>query len=153
MFMDINSLPIDAPNPEDFAGFLIWQLSNKWEKYVNQNLKEFNINQGESFHLVSILQLAKKLSEVTQVDIANSTGGSIMNTSKILRSLEKKQWIVRQTASDSRAKKVAVTEAGIAISVEIAAVLAAADESFYGVNRTPELIDALQQINQRHKHL
>lgn len=145
--MDINSLPLDAPNPEDFAGFLIWQLSNKWEKYVNQKLKEFNINQGESFHLVSILQLSQELSEVTQVDIANATGGSIMNTSKILKSLEKKQWITRQTASDSRAKKVAVTEAGIAISIDIAEVLAAADEAFYSTERTPEFIATLQHIN------
>ena len=148
--MDIDSLPIDAPNPEDFAGFLIWQLSNKWEKYVNQKLKEFNINQGESFSLISILQLSKKLDEVTQVDIANATGGSIMNTSKILKSLEKKQWIIRQTASDSRAKKVTVTEAGIAISVVIAPLLGMADKTFYGTNRTPEFIATLQQINHVH---
>ncbi|MEO0397712.1 MAG: MarR family winged helix-turn-helix transcriptional regulator [Cyanobacteria bacterium P01_A01_bin.137] len=150
--MNLHQLPADAPDPEDFAGFLIWQLSNKWEKYVNQKLKEFNINQGESFHLISILQLSKKLSEVTQVDIANATGGSIMNTSKILKSLENKQWIMRQTASDSRAKKVSVTAAGIAISVEIAAVLAAADETFYSANRTPEFIATLQQINHSHKN-
>ena len=149
--MDINSLLTDAPNPEDFAGFLIWQLSNKWEKYVNQKLKGFNINQGEAFHLISILQLSKELSEVTQVDIANATGGSIMNTSKILKSLEKKQWITRQTASDSRAKKVAVTEAGLAISVNIAAVLGKADEAFYKSSRTPEFIATLQQIDQYHK--
>ncbi|MEM6435573.1 MAG: MarR family transcriptional regulator [Cyanobacteria bacterium P01_D01_bin.115] len=149
--MNINSIPANAPSPEDFAGFLIWQLSNKWEKYVNQKLKEFNINQGESFHLISILQLSRKLSEVTQVDIANATGGSIMNTSKILKGLEKKQWIARQTASDSRAKKVSVTEAGMAISVEIASVLAAADAAFYSTHRTPELIATLQQINNIHK--
>ncbi|MEM7772957.1 MAG: hypothetical protein AAF327_20920, partial [Cyanobacteria bacterium P01_A01_bin.37] len=64
---------------------------------------------------------------------------------------EKKQWITRQTASDSRAKKVAVTEAGIAISIDIAEVLAAADEAFYSTGRTPEFIATLQHINQRHK--
>ncbi|MBD3887173.1 winged helix-turn-helix transcriptional regulator [Phormidium tenue FACHB-886] len=150
--MTIDSLAVSLPNPEDFAGFLIWQLSNKWEKYVNQKLKEFNINQGECFHLVAILQLSKKLSEVTQVDIAHATGGSIMNTSKILKSLEKKQWITRQTASDSRAKKVTVTEAGIAISINVAKVLAEANQDFYSTNHTPEFIATLQKINQIHSH-
>ncbi|MBD2255950.1 MarR family transcriptional regulator [Pseudanabaena sp. FACHB-2040] len=150
--MNLESLPIDAPNPEDFAGFLIWQLSNKWEKYVNQKLKEFDINQGECFHLISILQLSKKLSEVTQVDIAHATGGSIMNTSKILKSLEKKQWITRRTASDSRAKKVTVTEAGIAVSIDVAKVLGTANQDFYSTNHTQEFIAILQKINQIHSH-
>lgn len=148
--MDIDSLPIDTPNPENFAGFLIWQLSNKWEKYVNQKLKKFNINQGECFHLISILQLCKKLDEVTQVDIAQVTGGSIMNTSKILKSLEKKQWITRQTASDSRAKKVTITEAGIAISIDVAKVLGEANQSFYSMNHSQDFIATLQKINQNH---
>lgn len=148
--MNIDSFPTDVPSPDDFAGFLIWQLSNKWEKYVNQELKKFDINQGECFHLISILQLSKKLDEVTQVDIAQVTGGSIMNTSKILKSLEKKQWITRQTASDSRAKKVTITEAGIAISIDVAKVLEEANQRFYSKNHTQEFIATLQQINQNH---
>jgi DNA-binding MarR family transcriptional regulator len=150
--MNLEQLLADAPNPEDFAGFLIWQLSNKWEKYVNQKLKEFDTNQGECFHLIAILQLSLKLSEVTQVDIAQGTGGSMMNTSKILKSLEQKQWITRQTASDSRAKKVAVTEAGLAISVTLAEVLGKANEDFYRTQHTPEFIATLQQINQNNSH-
>jgi DNA-binding MarR family transcriptional regulator len=145
--LNINQLPVGAPNPEDFAGFLIWQLSNKWEKYVNQQLKEFNASQGECFHLISILQLSMRLDEVTQVDIARVTGGSMMNTSKILKSLEKKQWITRQTASDPRAKKVEITEAGLAISKATARVLGKANELFFGVNHTKELIATLQEIN------
>ena len=149
--MDIKDLVEKAPDPEGFAGFLIWQLSNKWEKYVNQQLKAFNINQGEAFHLIAILQLSQKLDEVTQVDIAGAAGGSIMNTSKIIRSLEKKQWVIRQTASDARAKQVSVTQAGIDISIEIAAVLAAADKTFYGADRPPAFVSTLQAINQHHK--
>lgn len=145
--MDINQRFINAPNPEDFAGFLIWQLSNKWEKYVNQQLKEFNTNQGECFHLISIMQLSARLSEVTQVDVARVTGGSIMNTSKILKSLEKKQWITRHVASDPRAKKVEITEAGIAIAQDTATVLGKANEVFFGVNHTEKLISMLQGIN------
>lgn len=150
--MNLDSLPTNAPNPEDFAGFLIWQLSNKWEKYVNQKLKEFNISQGECFHLISIMQLSKRLNEVTQVDIAHVTGGSIMNTSKILKSLEKKKWITRQTASDSRAKKVSITETGIAISVDVAKVLGKANQDFYSTYHTQEFITTLQKINQNHQH-
>lgn len=148
--MDIDQLAIDAPEPEDFAGFLIWQLSNKWEKYVNQQLKEFDTNQGECFHLISIWQLSKRLSEVTQVDIARTTGGSIMNTSKILKSLEKKQWITRQPASDPRAKKVEITKAGIAILFDTSTVLGKANETFFDVHHTEELIATLQAINHDH---
>jgi DNA-binding MarR family transcriptional regulator len=141
----------DAPNPEEFAGFLIWQLSNKWEKYVNQKLKEFNTNQGECFHLISVLQLSKERDEVTQVDIAQVTGGSIMNTSKILKNLEQKQWITRQTASDPRAKKITVTEAGFKILIATATVLAKANADFYSIHHTADLIATLQQINHEHK--
>lgn len=148
--VDIDQLFVNAPNPEDFAGFLIWQLSNKWEKYVNQQLKKFNTSQGECFHLISILQLSARLSEVTQVDVARVTGGSMMNTSKILKSLEKKQWITRQTASDPRAKKVEITEAGIVIAKDTAMVLGKANEVFFGVNHTGKLIATLQEINRNH---
>lgn len=148
--MAVKDLVRAAPDPEDYAGFLVWQLSNKWERYVNQRLKPHNINQGESFHLISIMRLSQQLSEVTQVDIAKATGGSIMNTSKILKSLEKKQWIDRKRASDPRAKKVNVTKAGIDISIEVAAILAAANEAFYGGNRPPEFIATLQDINRNH---
>lgn len=148
--MNIDQLPEDAPNPEDFAGFLIWQLSNKWERYVNQKLKAFDTHQGEVFHLISILQLSKKLDEVTQVDIARVTGGSIMNTSKILKSLESKDWITRQTASDSRAKKITVTEAGFTVLLGTAEVLGKADETFYSKGRTPDFIATLVQINRNH---
>lgn len=148
--MDIRQLFVGAPNPEDFAGFLIWQLSNKWEKYVNQKLKEFNTNQGECFHLISILQLSARLSEVTQVDVARVTGGSMMNTSKILKSLEKKQWITRQVASDPRAKKVEITESGIVIAKDTAMVLGKANEFFFGVSHTEALIATLQEINRNH---
>lgn len=150
--MDIKDLPKNTPGPEGYAGFLIWQLSNKWEKYINQTLSPFNITQSESFHLIAILRLAQTHSEVTQVDVANATGGSIMNTSKILRKLEKKQWVTRQTsASDSRAKQVTVTEAGIAVSIEIAAVLAKADKAFYGADCPADFIPMLQSLNEKHK--
>jgi DNA-binding MarR family transcriptional regulator len=149
--MKANPLPEDALNPENYAGFLIWQLSNKWEKYVNQKLKEFNTNQGECFHLIALLQLSTRLSEVTQVDISEVTGGSIMNTSKILRSLEQKQWITRQTASDSRAKSVAVTEAGLQVAIATTEGLAAANQDFYDQHHTPAFIATLQKLNQKHK--
>ena len=149
--MNPSRIPKDAPNPENFAGFLVWQLACKWERYVNHQLKAFNTNQGECFHLISLWQLSTQLSEVTQVDIARQTGVSIMNTSKILKSLEEKQWITRQTASDSRAKKVVITEEGISIMLTVAPILAKANEDFYGVNHSAAFIVALQEINQTHK--
>ena len=159
--MILNLIPPDAPNPNDYAGFLIWQVANKWEKYVNIQLKEYDTTQSECFCMISILQLLqaknqtdglktapKILPEITQVDIAKQSGNSIMNTSKILKNLEKKDLIERRTALDSRAKSVKLTKKGIQISMNVVSVLHQANSDFYGIHGNKNLIQSLQNINQ-----
>ena len=159
--MTLNLIPPDSPNPNNYAGFLVWQIANKWEKYVNIQLKKHNATQSECFCMISILQLLQDKNqvkglkitremtpEVTQVDIARQSGNSIMNTSKILKNLEKKDLIERTTALDSRAKSIKLTKKGMQISMNVASVLHQANSDFYGIHGNKNLIQSLQNINQ-----
>ncbi|GAB4143500.1 MAG: MarR family transcriptional regulator [Patescibacteria group bacterium] len=148
--MPEHKLPSTAPNPNNYAGFLVWQIANKWEKYVNSTLKKHGTTQGEYFHLISILILSGQIPEVTQVEIAKSAGGSIMNTSKTLKNLEEKGWIERRAASDPRAKQVSVSKTGMQKAIELAAVLEQANSTFYGEHHTSKLIQLLAAINTRY---
>jgi DNA-binding MarR family transcriptional regulator len=143
----MKDIPADAPDPNAFAGYLVWQLAGKWERHVNQQLKGWNTNQGEAFHLITLIIRLQSEPEVTQVELARCTGGSIMNTSKIVRSLERKRWVTRAPAKDPRAKRLAVTAAGMKITLELTHVLNAANQSFFGRQHTSPFISALQKIS------
>lgn len=100
------------PNPSHYEGFTTWQTANKWEKYVNSYLKQFNVNQAEAFHLISLAWLLNNKEEVTQTDLAQYVGTTQMNTSKILKKLEMRGLITRLTGTDSRSKALLITDTG-----------------------------------------
>jgi hypothetical protein len=80
----------DEVNPMNYPGFLFWQKANVWEKYVNNQLKQFNVTQSEVLQLISLVVLLDKKVEVLQVDLVEFTGVGAMTVSKIFKILEKK---------------------------------------------------------------
>ena len=120
-----------CPPPESKAGFLLWQVANKFEKRVNEELKEFGFNQSEYFHLISLVRLAQKGQEVTQADIAKFADTIPMNTSKIMTKFEKKGLIKRVTGTDSRSKSIQITQNGLSVAVQIASKIGQLDSAFF----------------------
>lgn len=140
------SIPKDLPDPREFTGFLFWQKANNWEKYVNSQLEAYNISQSEIFQLISISILLNQQEEVTQVDIANFTGVPAMNVSKVLKKLEKKEFITRQTGTDSRSKSLKITEKGLDVLIKSAKTLFKSNQNFFPAQNSEEFFNYLQKL-------
>lgn len=144
-------LPTDrVPNPYDVAGFQLWQSANEWERFVNTALEPFGVNQSEVFQLISLVVAARQqegVGEVTQVLLAQLTGTHVMTVSKILRSLEKKQLIVRTVGRDARAKALRITKAGEQLLIETTGALMEANNNFFPAAGRAELVAYLQTRN------
>lgn len=137
---------IQYPVPTDFAGFLLWQAANKWEKYINLQLRETGLNQADMLHLISIFHLLQISSQVSQVQLADYTGVTTMSVSKILTKLTKYDLITRKTGSDSRSKSISLTENGLKILQECANRMRDADKKFFAPKAKPQFIDYLNNL-------
>jgi DNA-binding MarR family transcriptional regulator len=126
-----NLLPKNIPDPRDFIGFLLWQKSNNWEKYINQQIKSFDITQSEIFLLISLAILTSNDKEVTQIDLVKFTSVSPMSVSKALKILERKELISRNVGTDSRSKSLELTEEGVSILIKSSHLLIQSQNTFF----------------------
>ena len=125
---DVKTFELD---PTNYAGFLVWQTSNNWERFVNNQLLVNSINQSELFHMIGLLWLTKENKTLTQASLSRFVGTTSMNTSKILKKLETLGYVTREVGTDVRANSILLTVKGKKIVLESAKNLGAAEEQFY----------------------
>jgi hypothetical protein len=71
-------------------GFLLWQVTNIWQRGIRKILDPYNITHTQFVLLASIHWLTIHKMEVTQRVVSNHTKVDPMTTSTVLRTLEKK---------------------------------------------------------------
>ncbi len=99
--------------PEESSGFLLWQVTNLWQREIRKALEKYELTHSQFVLLASMLWLSQQKISVTQVLLSNHTKIDPMTTSTVLRTLQKKGLVQRQEhASDTRAKTVELTAAG-----------------------------------------
>jgi DNA-binding MarR family transcriptional regulator len=119
-------------NPEENAGFLLWQVSMLWQLRMKHGLDKLNITLTQFVLLAALHWITRNGETVTQGELAAHAKTDKMMTSKILRTLEEKNWVVREGhVLDSRAKTLQLTKAGLAILVKANAVVEPIDEQFF----------------------
>ncbi|MGB9978558.1 MarR family winged helix-turn-helix transcriptional regulator [Methanobacterium sp.] len=100
--------------PEESVGFLLWQITNLWQRKMNAALKDLNLTHVQFALLAGIAWLERFEKPITQVRLAKYSGTNIMMTSKVIRTLEKKGFILREECeADTRAKCISLTKNGI----------------------------------------
>ncbi len=119
-------------NPEQQLGFLIWQLSNLWQRHIRSALGPFNLTYIEFLLLNSTRHFKGLGKSPTQAQLSNYTGLHKMIVSKTLRFLESQGLVARKSkAMDKRAIELSITDAGERILVEAAPSLEALENSFF----------------------
>ncbi len=99
-----NTFSIESP--DDSSGFLLWQVTNLWQREIKKALEKFGLTHSQFVLLASIYWLTLHKQEVTQIVLSS-------HTSTVLRTLQAKKLLQRQEhATDTRAKTVALTEEG-----------------------------------------
>lgn len=141
---------------EDSPGFLLWQVTNLWQRQIKKALEKYDLTHSQFVLLASIHWLTLQKQDVTQILLSSHTKIDPMTTSTVLRTLQAKGLLQRQEhLTDTRAKTVALTESGKKIIKEAVKVVEAFDKDFFSVlgSKTNEfnrkLIALLTQIEKK----
>ena len=111
--MKSNDNTFSVKKSEESSGFLLWQVTNLWQREIKKALEQYGLTHSQFVLLASIHWLILHKQEVTQVVLSSHTKIDPMTTSTVLRTLQKKGFIQRQEhLTDTRAKTVGLTEEG-----------------------------------------
>lgn len=96
--------------------FFLQMATYAWEKGLGELLADLDLTNTQFKMLASLVLLNKDRQVVTQMDIANRLGADKTMVSEVLRTLEKKGFIIREEHPlDRRAKSLTVTEKGFEV--------------------------------------
>jgi len=127
---------------EESSGFLLWQVTNLWQREIKKALEEFGLTHSQYVLLASIHWLTLHNQEVTQVVLSNHTKIDPMTTSTVLRTLQQKGFLQRKEhLTDTRAKTVELTKEGVKIIKMAVVAVEKFDKEFFSLlgNKTTEL--------------
>ena len=127
---------------EESSGFLLWQVTNLWQREMKKALEQYGITHSQFVLLASIHWLTLHKQEVTQIVLSNHTKIDPMTTSTVLRTLQQKGFIQRhEHLTDTRAKTVGLTEAGKKTIKKAVVTVENFDAKFFSIlgNKTIEL--------------
>ena len=104
-------------DPRGIPGFVLWQVSKLWQRYLSSALKPFGIGSTEFVVLGNAVRLSQMGIRATQTMLVEATKVDRMTASQTLRSLERKGLVERfDLAADKRTFHVAPTKSGTKIA-------------------------------------
>lgn len=136
----------------DSTGFLLWQVTNLWQREIKKALAPFGITHSQFVILASIHWMTLHKTEVTQIALSAHTKIDPMTTSTVLRTLQEKKLVQREEhATDTRAKVVVLTDAGKKLIKQAVVAVESFDETFFRVlgSKTAAFNQKLQQLLQQ----
>lgn len=109
----MNDEPIFSfESPDDSPGFLLWQVTNLWQRQIKNGLSELGLTHVQFVLLASLAWLAGEGQVVTQASLAAYAKTDVMMTSTVLRTLEERGLVRRDPhPTDTRARSLSLTEA------------------------------------------
>lgn len=130
MKQDENTFSFD--NAEDSSGFLLWQVTNLWQREIKKALEQYDLTHSQFVLLASIYWLTLQNKSVTQVLLSGHTKIDPMTTSTVLRTLQAKGLLKRQEhLTDTRAKTVILTDAGQQVIKQAVVTVEDFDKRFF----------------------
>jgi MarR family transcriptional regulator, organic hydroperoxide resistance regulator len=141
-------------NAEESPGFMLWQVTNIWQKAIRIALNPFELTHPQFVLLYSCKWLNEKNdhTSITQVQLAQHAQMDVNVTSQVLRMLEKKGYIIRRPhPTDSRANIISVTKSGDEIASHAVQAVEEEDRAFFSGlgDDIGHLNRLLQQLAQR----
>ncbi|MDX2469745.1 MAG: MarR family transcriptional regulator [SAR324 cluster bacterium] len=119
--------------PEASPGFLLWQVSNLWQKAIRNALSESKLTHSQFVVAAGLLWLQKNRKEISQSELSTFTKVDKMVTSTVIRQLETKKLVERiKNQRDQRAYYLRLTVVGEAIILKALPRVEAVDQEFFG---------------------
>ncbi|PKB18107.1 MarR family winged helix-turn-helix transcriptional regulator [Flavobacterium sp. 5] len=130
--MTSNDNTFTVEKAEDSSGFLLWQVTNLWQREIKKALKPYGLTHSQFVLMASIHWLTLHKQQVTQIVLSSHTKIDPMTTSTVLRTLQTKAFLQRQEHStDTRAKTVELTINGTNIIKEAIKTVETFDKTFF----------------------
>jgi DNA-binding MarR family transcriptional regulator len=132
---------LNFDEPEENLGYLLWQVSTRWQAAMNESLGEMGMTQTQFVVMAALHWLELNSDSVTQNDIANHARIDKTITSKILKSLQNQGFVMRQEhAIDTRAKEVALTKSGIKLLEKANKIVENIDNQYFTKVKKDKLV-------------
>jgi DNA-binding MarR family transcriptional regulator len=147
-------LPTRFTGPAESPGFLLWKISNAWQRRQRTALQAYGLTHSQFVVLATTTWFGAG-ETLTQSRIAQLLGIDPMTTSQVLRALEAASLIQRvDHPEDPRAKSIKVTRAGRDLARKAIVVVEETDAAFFqplasDTARLVEMFQALAQGNER----
>lgn len=124
--------PFTFEKAEDSSGFLLWQVTNLWQREIRKALEKYELTHAQFVLMASTHWLTLQNQDVTQVLLSSHTKIDQMTTSTVLRTLQAKGLLKRaEHSTDTRAKTVALTDEGKKIIKQAVKTVEKFDEEFF----------------------
>lgn len=118
--------------PEESPGFLLWQVTNAWQRAQRDALRPLGLTHVQFVLLASASWRAVGDGPLTQRALAEHARTDAMMTSQVIRVLAKRGLVERvRDANDARAWRIAPTRAGLTLAERAIAVVEVADLAFF----------------------
>jgi len=114
------------------SGFMLWQVANGWQRAARAVLGPIGLTYVQAVLLAGLSERLATGTKVSQAGLAQSLGADVMMTSQVLRALEAAGLIRRdRDPGDTRARTLALTDAGTMKLNEALPLLAKIDAAFF----------------------
>src|SRR5262252_9764320 len=134
-------MPLD---PAESPGFLLWHVTLRWQRDMAAALAPLGLTHVQFVLLATTWWLNSRGQDPNQLTLARQAGTDVKMTSQVLRKLETKGLIRRDVDStDTRAKKLRVTDHGAELAVQAFVVVEAADARFFHPTPDPAALLAM----------
>jgi DNA-binding MarR family transcriptional regulator len=130
--MKSNDNTFSVEKSEDSSGFLLWQVTNLWQREIKKALEPFDLTHSQFVLMASIHWLTLHKQDVTQILLSAHTKIDPMTTSTVLRTLQTKGLLQRhEHLTDTRAKTVGLTDIGKKIIKQAVKTVETFDKTFF----------------------
>jgi DNA-binding MarR family transcriptional regulator len=117
--------------PGESPGFLLWKISNAWQRRQRAALQPFGLTHSQFVILATATWFGAE-EVLTQTRLSELSGVDPMTTSQLVRALEEAGLVERREhPNDPRAKAIAVTRAGREKAAAAIVVVEDTDEQFF----------------------
>lgn len=124
--------PFQFDKAEDSSGFLLWQVTNLWQREIKKALEKHGLTHSQFVLLASIHWLTLSKQDVTQILLSSHTKIDPMTTSTVLRTLQTKGFLKREEhQTDTRAKTVSLTDKGVKTVIQAVKTVEQFDDKFF----------------------
>lgn len=136
--------------PENSPGFLLWQVTNLWQRRLRARLEGVGLTHVQFVLLAGLAWLEGREGSVSQSRLAQFCRTDAMMTSQVVRALESAGLVRRSAnAKDGRAKALGVTDAGADVLNKAMPAVLETDSAFFGTlgaGGQGDLVQALRRL-------